>query len=194
MDDAAKKEFGRLMQALCAAFTVEPSAPLLEGYWIALRSLPVEQFRLAIGRALETCRRMPSAAELRDLAGVMPPEVRATRAWEAVRSSVARHGAYASPDFDDPAINATIRNLGGWVRICSAEPDEFAKWLRKDFERVYVGFLRTGVTSQSAAPLRGLLEGGNSVPLRVQIATGLPITSSALPVAIERPQLREVKP
>ena len=88
-------------------------------------------------------------------------------------------GYYNTVAFDDPAITATVRNLGGWLRLCEMEVEEFEKWLRPNFERVYKGLRLTGVSNEQASPLLGFFDlqnGGNGHdrPTLRHVATGIP--------------------
>ena len=167
-----------LMAALATTFRVEATEALAQGYWMALDDLPIEAVEQAIRSAMRGCERMPTGAELRKLTGEMTGAMRAVHAWGAVAKSISQHGAYASVSFDDPVINATIRNLGGWQKLCATE-DEELKWVRKDFERVYGSLCVTGVSVESTQYLAGIHEqnncaAGHQVKAPTRIATGLP--------------------
>jgi hypothetical protein len=152
----------RLIAALAATFNREADEATFQGYELGLGDLPIEAVQRAVTRAICERRFMPSPAELRELSGELLPADRAIKAWEAFEKAVARHGYYTSVDFDDQLINATVRNLGGWERVSEKEGDEFSKWLRKDFERVYLAFLRSGVSAEAAAPLIGFIDRTNA--------------------------------
>lgn len=112
---------------------------------------------------------------------------RVTIAWAAVKAAVAREGGYATVVFDDPIINATIRALGGWVRVCDTESGEqFDAWLRKEFERTYSAFMAAGVQHDQAGPLVGLVDIANGATGHDErqapraIETGLPAPAKHL--------------
>jgi len=123
---------------------------------------------------------MPTVSELRALTGETTPEDRALLAWGAFEKAVVRVGYYRSPNFDDPLINATVRHLGGWTRVCELDGEEFDKWLRKDFLKTYEALSRTGVGDEQAAPLVGYAErqnrslGYDRSEDRCDVRTGLP--------------------
>jgi len=150
-----RRDLVRLIAALAATFNREADEAMFEGYELGLCDLPVPAVKLAVGRAIRECKFMPTVAELRELSGELLPQDRAILAWDVFSKAVPRHGYTASVDFEDPLINATIRNLGGWERCCSLQPDEFDKWLRKDFERTYQALLRSGASAKATAPLIG---------------------------------------
>jgi hypothetical protein len=173
------EEFIRFLTALAASFGREADEPTCMAYEIGLSDLPLAACKAAMMRGMRECKFMPSPAELRELAGVQKPQQRAVLAWEALDGAVCDHGYYRSVDFDDPVINATVRNLGGWERICSLEGDEYTKWFRKEFERVYLALMAVGVGPDQAAPLLGHFakqNSGNGQPIAppVKVKTGLP--------------------
>lgn len=179
MIESDRENFLLLIESLAAAFGVSVEPALLEGYWLGLDDLPIEALASAVRLAIRQSERMPRPRELRSLAGDMPNDARAVQAWGVVSRSVGRFGAYASVNFDDPVINATIRNLGGWPLICTKTVEEFETWLRKDFERIYASLARNGVTEEAARYLVGHHETTNAAagyrfePPK-EITTGLP--------------------
>lgn len=174
-----KKRFSEAMTALASTFGVEASKPWMQGMWFGLNDLPLEDLRRAVTRAIRELRHIPRPVELRALAGQMADSDRAVLAWGAVQCAVGRYGKYRSVDFDDPLINAAIRNMGGWVSLCSKDVEEFGKWARKDFEKIYSTLATTGVPEEAAQYLAGIAEQQNTaagfeVPKPVIVSTGLP--------------------
>jgi hypothetical protein len=128
---------------------------------------------------------MPTPGILRAMAGFgeAPAEERADMAFAALRRAVGRVGHWSSPSFDDPLLNATVRNLGGWLRVCDLDIQQFETWYRKDFLRIYAMFSRaSGLSKDDVAPLLGDSEAENVAKgytgpehaSRVQVRTGLP--------------------
>lgn len=179
MEATDRPAFAQAITALASAFRAESDEAMLEGYWWALDDLSVDDVRKAVRLAMRQCKFMPAAVELRELAGGMSPASRAIHAWSIFEKTVTRVGAYETVDFDDPVMNATVRNLGGWQRVCDLPADEFDKWLRRDFERIYQALFQTGVSPDAAAPLIGIFDQENCLtgydqrkPLVIE--TGLP--------------------
>lgn len=178
------QRFARAIAAMAASFRQEATDALFEGYRLGLEGVPVDAIERAVKRALQGCKFMPSAAELRELAGEMLPEHRAVKAWEVVIAQMGRTDHYQTVDFDDPVINATIRNLAGkraWENWPELLETEGYKWVRKDFERVYVALMRSGITAGAGAPLIGFYDRDNlangyldAVKEPIRIACGLP--------------------
>ncbi len=162
MNMTDRSELLQQVAALAANFNREADDAMFLAFECGLGDLPLADVQQAIYRAIRECRFMPTVAELRGLAGVMLPADRAILAWDAFVNAVIAHGYCASVDFDDRLINVTVRSLGGWEACCEKSGDEFDKWLRKDFERVYAAFMRTGVGSEASAPLIGFINRTNS--------------------------------
>lgn len=176
-----RSELLQQVAALAANFNREADDAMFLAFECGLSDLPVADVKQAIGRAIRECKFMPTVAELRGLAGVMLPADRAIKAWDEFVSGVVVHGYYASVDFDDPLINATVRSLGGWEPCCEKTGDDFDKWLRKDFERIYAAFMRSGVSPEAVSPLLGFINRTNGflgypdhVKPPVRIACNLP--------------------
>ena len=175
------------MLFLSASIGKQIAHETLEAWFLILGDLSPEQLQRGIVETLRTHEfgGMPAVGLIRKNASVGMQAIgiddRAVVAWSSVKSAVATHGAYATVDFDDPIINAVIRSLGGWVRICDTPSGEaFDTWLRKDFERCYETLCKTGVEARLAAPVAGIIDTANSATgyddrcLPLVIETGLP--------------------
>jgi len=169
------------------------TAETIGAYEMALSDLPIEAVQRAVYRAMRECKFFPSAVELRELAGVPSPMQRAQRAWETLVKVAAKHGDQRSVDFDDVAINATVRNLGGWLRFCYLDTEERHKWYSKDFSRVYVELLASGVGDEQAAPLKGYDE-INGPAVNQQLLPPLKVRTGLDPKREWKPQLSAVAP
>lgn len=175
---ASKESVVKCVALLAEAFGRKVTAATYEVYAIALDDLTDRQVESAATIAAKRCRFMPAPSELREFAGVMTTDDRAMVAWDHVERALPL-GPYAHVDFDDRAINAAIRSLGGWVtflaRFTSAEAE---KWVRQEFLRSYASWHRVGVGDEAGAVLAGLAEaaivGGKIAPPPPRfIATGL---------------------
>ena len=178
-----------------------PSAVTFKAYEVGLADLPAEAVEAAAMRALRSCKFVPSVAELREMCGALTLEQRSIRAWDALERAVREVGYYRSIVFDDPALQATVRNLGGWMQVCdvsaSENPDDWSKWFRKDFERVYRSFAAGQVPAESLEPLVGFADQQNGflgrregVKPPIEFKTGLPPLLGQSPVK-QRPKLTQ---
>lgn len=165
---------------LAEAYRQKISPATLAAYEMALDDVPPAALEGAVRAALKSCKFMPNAAELRELAGGKTTAESALIAWAAVDRATSEVGGYKSPNFLDPVVNAVIRNMGGWERFCTATVTEFDTWLRKEFLRCYELIAKRGVGDDEGAPLVGLHEKTNRLngylgqETSVDIAVGLP--------------------
>ncbi len=174
-----REQFATLVEALAATFRTEATEALIEGYWMALEDLQLASVQRAVSAAIRQCQHMPRGVELRQLAGEMGNATRAVHAWSVLQKAIGQHGAYRSVDFDDPVLNATVRNLGGWQKLCQTTTEEFEKWARKDFERIYGALCASGITEEQGQRLTGIHEqtnfgAGFAIAPPTRVVTGLP--------------------
>lgn len=173
-----RDKFSKIMQTLAAAFGREATMDVIQAYWLGLKDLPIEDVEHGAAMALRELEMMPRPAHLRKMSGDVEPGHRAAIAWQAVRAALSQHGTYQSVDFDDPVVNATIRNMGGWVALGEKDASTFDVWTRKEFERIYAAVYYAGVTEEAGAPLIGVCEATNRGQWEVlppkQVAMGLP--------------------
>lgn len=181
MVDQDRAEFGVIMAGLASTFGREVDEALLTGYWMGLGDLEISEVKQGATRAMREAEFMPTVRQLRDLSGSGNADMQAALAFEHLRSAITSVGYYGSIAFDDPAITAAVRNLGGWSRVCEMEVEQFEKWFRPQFEKVYKGFRLTGVSEEQASPLLGHFDrenGFNGYEQRAltKYETGLPPT------------------
>lgn len=176
---ANEQAVARCVSLLCEAFGRKPTPATFEVYQIALSDVDDVALLRAATTAARTCKFMPVPADLRQMAGVASEADRALLAWSAVERSLWL-GPYRHVDFDDGAINAAIRNLGGWPAFLGRFTDaEAEKWARKEFLDAYSGLSRCAVGEEECAALSGMaeasVEGGKIVPPivhRIEAKTG----------------------
>ncbi len=174
MNNHDNERFVELMTILASAYHQEADRATLEAYSIGLSDVPITAIETAVYRAIRGSTFFPSVAELRELAGEMKPEARAIKAWDAFCKARGSYGYYVTVDFDDPVINATVRNLGGWMAVDDRIDEEGDKWVRKDFERVYMALMSSGVSASEAMPLIGFHEQNNRFLGQLTLRDGKP--------------------
>lgn len=193
----------RCVGMLAEAYGRVASKAMIGAYSIGLKGLTVEQIGIATERALSTCKFMPTPVELRELSGELKLEQRAALAWLAFAQALSEHGYYRTVQFDDPAITAAVRSLGGWEQmsvIAEEEGHRFDTVFRDRFLRTYMALAAAGVSPEQSAPLPGFFDRVNACegyePQPVQhIETGLPVLPQNPRIAARRhtPAL-ELKP
>lgn len=172
--------FRAAITALAEAYRQTITPATLHAYLLGLDDLSIDAIEGAVRKALRTCRFMPAPIELRELSGEVAGGNRAVMAWDCFSRAVVEHGGYKSVVFDDPVLNATVRNLGGWQRCCELPAEEFDKWLRKDFLGAYQSLAAAGAGSTDMLP--GIFARENAITGKhhepsermVVVQTGLP--------------------
>jgi len=160
---------------LAEAFGRTATEATIAAYTIGLGGLTPQQVENATGKALRSCRFMPTPSELRELAGELRLTDRAEIAWASFERAVTREGGYRSVCFDDPAINATVTSLGGWRALCEMPATEFDSFVRQKFIKAYEANCRAG---RGAGAMVGMFAqenaiGGHDQPQIVFVETGL---------------------
>lgn len=161
MGDGDRAAFAVLISALLETNGQEATKPRLEGYWLGLRDLSLEQLQTAVEVALKSHNRVPSPSELRVAAFGGNMDQRAVAAWGEVQR--AAYVSYmADLDFEDYIINAVIRNLGGrwnfFDRLNSGADAE--NYLRLDFMKCYAIYASREPSDEACAPLIGMASRG----------------------------------
>jgi len=164
--NAPNERFTSLVAALASAFRQVADEPMFMAYWFALEDVGIDSIQDAVKRSIRDCKYMPTASELRGMStNEVPVDHHARMAWEDVRAGMMIAGPYNSVNFDDKIINATIRNMGGWIRLCEIEDDKEMTFERHRFEKTYASILRHGVMEgKSTNYLGGLHEQLNGKP------------------------------
>lgn len=133
MDKSNYSEFLEKMVGLAEVLgPKELSETILTIYWKVLKNLSIEDFRNAVNIVASSNKFFPKPAEL--IAAVAPDsEGMAIVAYDRVMDAMSI-GTYETICFDDPAINAAISSMGGWIEFGKKENNE---WTRKDFYKAY---------------------------------------------------------
>ena len=163
MDEKQHKiKFAALIEQAGVVYDKEITRLTLESYWAALKHVDIGVLEQAMAAHICSERWFPRPCELRG-----PGETAiAMRAWDSAITAVQQYGAYRSVDFEDQAVNATIRYLGGWERFC-AMGSAVEDFVRKDFLGAYREMRRHGISSSQAQFLPGLA-GRQREPVKIE--------------------------
>jgi len=155
MDQAEQPKFCAILFAVASSCRMELSDIQVELYWEALSSVTMADFRRAMTSFLGA-RFFPSIQEIRRKAGAdADPEHRSILAWEQVVSAISAYGYSNSVDFQDRAINATIRSMGGWEQLCVSDADWLQKFGAAQFKKIYACLLAQGFPEDLGRALDG---------------------------------------
>lgn len=136
-----------------------PGNTLLKMWYITLRNMTPDQLGRAIVRYLEEkSDEYITPKLLLQLGGATTDSDAApVAAWDEVLREIKRVGGYQTPRFSDARTSATIRHLGGWVRVCDTEPEELHKWTRQAFVKTF-----SAMPATAQAKLSNLIEAENA--------------------------------
>ena len=149
------------MGQLTELYGKELSPHALEAYWQAVKHLGNLDFKHAVRLSAQRERFFPLPAVLLDLVDG-GGEARAIYALERVNFAVRSIGPHQSVDFEDRAINAAIRALGGWADVCALSSDEWRRFRSKDFLKAYRAYSSRDVPEEAGKHLIGITEHANS--------------------------------
>lgn len=144
MDNRHRAEFADVMQAMAVVYDKTIAPPLLEIYWRVLQHYTLEEVKFALTTHLsnpDTGQFMPKPADVvKYLEG--NTKTQAMRAWEKVAGafSAVPGGTYSTVCFDDPLINKTIEDMGGWPAMGRIGEDELPFKIA-EFERRYQSYV-----------------------------------------------------
>lgn len=123
MTESDKPNLFTLIADVMAFYRQDVSPFALSVWWQACQRYELEQVRKALtAHAMDAERGQfsPKPADLvRQLDGTATD--RSMLAWGKVLEAMQRIGAYTDVVFDDPAIHATVEDMGGWVKMCRGE-------------------------------------------------------------------------
>ncbi|KRC18077.1 DUF6475 domain-containing protein [Acidovorax sp. Root219] len=143
MQPSERAPFAQLVTDVLAYYRQDASRFVLDLWWGACQPFELSQIRQAMQRHAtdaEHGRFAPRVADVvRILAGTAAD--RAALAWGKTLEAMGSVGAYTDVVFDDPAIHATVVDLGGWPKVCRTDLSELG-YLQHRFcesHRAYTG-------------------------------------------------------
>lgn len=183
-----RKEFAMAVTLVAESFRQTLSGAQIGAYEIGLDDLPIADVKRACVTAIRQCRFMPAVAELRELAGVQVPRLdggksAALAAWSQLQRARSEHYLASAVEFEDLAITATVRALGGWERLLGLPDEQFEVWLKKEFLELYPVMVASP-NYRLTVPLIGY---GSDLPVR--IGRGGVATVKALPAPARSPEV-----
>lgn len=138
MHESEKLKFGQLLTDAMGFYKRDVSVFALSVWWQACQGFELEQVAKAMNNhAIDPDRGQfaPMPADIvRQLSGTRTDK--AMLAWGKAFDAASRVGAWADVVFDDPAIHATIEDLGGWPKFCRTETSDIS-YLQHRFSESY---------------------------------------------------------
>lgn len=125
----------------------------IEAYERHLLDLDLDNARAAVGRLAESCKFLPTIAEVRAAARDLRTGSRRTgmEAWGDVVRAIGSVGSYRSPTFADPLVAHVVRCMG-WRELCLGDNESA---LRARFIEAYDAITDRELREEAVAePLR----------------------------------------
>jgi len=169
--------FRVLMVGAAEVYGRQISDQLISVYWKVLEQYQFDDVARGFNRHLEnpdTGQFWPKPGDIiRHIGG--DTGTQALAAWTRVSNAVRWHGSWASVDFADDKIHATIRDMGGWIKICETEEKELP-FIRNQFCKRFQAYV-VNPPMETPPALIGREESGNASlgfqkPHMTQIAGG----------------------
>ncbi len=132
LEDADK--FRNLIRGMARVFNTEADSLLLDTYWLALKSWPIEEFEGACARLLCTAKFMPRPADFNEMR-------KASRKTSGEAFAIARAIArdcspHRSSTSGDPLIDAAAAACGGYFAMGMTETEKIG-FLERRFAEHY---------------------------------------------------------
>ncbi len=125
------------MAMLFEIYNRQPTAALMDGYFMVLKKMDDSEFVSAIESILSnrSFATLPKPAEILD--AVKPDtDSLAVLVWSDIERAMIKGGVYASITFEDKVVNSIVDSLGGWIHLCKMDIDEL-KWAKKEVRKLY---------------------------------------------------------
>lgn len=136
-------DIAELVTNVCKFYRQEVTGFTIDVWVNAMQVFEFDQVRRAFSAHLanpEGGQYMPKPADIvKVLQGTSTD--RAALAWGKTLEAMGSVGAYQDVVFDDPAIHATVEDLGGWPKLCRTETKDLSYMQHKFAEsyRAYAG-------------------------------------------------------
>jgi hypothetical protein len=129
------KDFVKILTAAGVIYNTEVDEQIFSIYWRILKKFSIEKLKDAFSKHFEASQFFPKPA---DIITIIEggKDAKALKAWVKVVDKIKSEGAYSSVSFRDKKINATIKKMGGWVKLCAMTTREEA-FKAIDFQKIY---------------------------------------------------------
>lgn len=123
MTDAERPYLAKILAVFSSVFNEPVDELKAEGYFAALRDLPLDVVREAAHAAIKTEKFCPRPARLRELVTGSSEEL-ADTAWAKLLQQIRREGYTGTPQLSDVTWEVVRELWGSWVTLCQTLPCE----------------------------------------------------------------------
>ena len=128
MHSSEQASFGQMVSEVLAYYRQDCTPFTLSVWWEGCKPFSMEQVSKAMTAHATDPDRGQYAPKVADIVRILggTSTDRSMLAWGKVYDAMGRIGAYTDVVFDDPAIHATISDMGGWPKMCRTSMDELS--------------------------------------------------------------------
>lgn len=125
----------------------------IKTYTLMLADIPLNVLFPAVRKCINTCKFLPSIAEIREAAKAFKSDVDGTRqkdyaeAWSEVEKALKEVGYYGKPEWSSPEIEKAVQAMG-WMELCCME-GEAVNTTRAQFRQIYEIFCKRSTEEAS---------------------------------------------
>lgn len=163
MNNDEKERFAKMWTAAFEMYGKTATTGMLQLVWGSLQRFELSDIQRALTAHInnpESGQFPPKPADIvKYIEG--SSETRSMLAWTKVMKAVRSVGSYEDVIFDDPIIHAVIRDMGGWVDLCSMY-DKDVPFKAREFSKRYEGFSINGGVSDYPKSLAGISNSHNA--------------------------------
>lgn len=121
MTDSDRPKFAEIMALLSETFNESLSDLRVEGYFIALGDLSVQDVKEAALQAMRAVKFFPRPAELREII-IGHTETQALVAWGELQRQIRREGHTGKPQLSETTQRVVKQLWGSWRNLCETLP------------------------------------------------------------------------
>lgn len=141
MQQHEKPAFAAYIGDVMGYYGKDSSKFLVNLWWSACEGFEFEQIQKAMQAHMVDAEHGRFAPKVADMSRILQGTTtdRAALAWGKACDAMQHVGAYQDVIFDDPAIHATIEDLGGWSKLCRTDLNELS-YLQHRFATAYKAY------------------------------------------------------
>jgi hypothetical protein len=138
MNPNQKADFYALIADVLGYWKQDVSEFALNVWWSGCQNFDYQQVSMALSQHATDPDKGQFAPKVADIVRILggTRTDRSLREWGRVYEAMSRVGAYSDVDFGDSATHSTIRDMGGWPKICRTEMDQLS-YLQHRFCELY---------------------------------------------------------
>jgi len=128
--------FAQLMVQTAEIYNEKLSEIKIELYFEILKDFPYASIERAFVHHIRTSKFFPKPADIVEFIEGSPDD-RSLKAWLLLTRLIKNYGYYYSIVVDDPALVATVEDMGGWMHICSTWKESELPYREREFREKY---------------------------------------------------------